>query len=560
MKVSKIIISILTIILFVNCQSEIKKSIKEEIVETYYQDIDAAITHYKRLKLEAPNEYNFKDENELNMLGYQLLSDNRIEDAIKIFKLLVSEFPNSSNPYDSLGEAYFKDNNIELALKNYKKSLELNPKNENAKGFITEIQFLNRDKTKFYKTYKKQRYLDDLDELARTLTESNPHPYKFMSKEDFWRVVKEKKNRITDKTTYGEFIWLCSEIVANINCVHTSLGYFNQESEMLPINLRFPIETRLIDNKLYVTNAFTNNLKKGAEILTINGEKIVDISKEAFKHISSQAHIETTKKVFFNSYSSSYIPYVLDFPKNYIITIRGKKTPILLKQLNSFKPKNRHFPTSLCESKDLCLDYINGETAVLTIINSGAYYGGRFSVFQKFIDDSFMDINNKNIKNLIIDVRSNGGGPGNTAVYLLRYLYQKPFVYKKLSEGSDTSGKLYEPFENSYKGKTYFLIDGEGGSTTGHLLAHVKQAKLATVIGEELGGNHFCTGGQKRYKLRNTDVFYTVGGYTNITTTDSFDVNRGIMPDHTVIQGIDDYLNNRDAVMEFTIELTQKKG
>lgn len=559
MKTGKLIVFVLTVFLFTNCKSQTKTSIKETIVKTFYNDIDAAIIQYKKLKKEAPNEYNFEDENELNNLGYQLLNDNRIDDAIKIFELLVAEFPNAPNPYDSLGEAYFKNNNTELALKNYKKSLELNPKNENAENFIINIQYENRNKNRFHKIYTKQQYLNDLDELAKTLTETNPHPYKFMSKDNFWSVVEEKKNLITDKTTYSEFIWYCSELVANINCVHTSLGYFNQESEILPITLRFPIETRLINDKLYITDPLINNLKKGTEILTINGKKITDITKETFKHISSQALIETTKTIFFNSYLSAYISYALNFPKVYIITIKGEKKSIQLKQLQAYKPKSRYFPTNLCKSKDLCLDYINNETAVLTIINSGGYYGNRFSIFKKFIDDSFKDINNKNIKNLIVDVRSNGGGPGNTATYLLRYLYQQPFVYKKLSEASNIAQKTFKPFKNNFKGKAYFLIDGEGGSTTGHLLAHVKQAKLATIIGEELGGNQFCTGGQKRFKLKNTDVFYTIGRYTHITTADAFDVNRGIMPDHFVTQSIEDYLNDKDTVMEYTLELIQKQ-
>ncbi len=560
MKISKIIVLVFSVFLFTSCQSQTKKSIKEAIVKTSYNDIDGAISYYKKLKKEVPNAYNFEDENELNNLGYQLLNDNRIADAIKILELLADEFPNSFNPYDSLGEAYLLQENSKLAIENYKKSLELNPKNENAERAIINIQFRNRNKNKFNKIYKKQQYLDDLDELAKTLTETNPHPYKFMSKDDFWRVVEEKKNLITEKTTYREFIWHCSELTTNINCVHTGLGYFNQESEMLPTSLRFPIETRLIDTKLYITDPLINDLKKRTEILMINGVEIADIIKDIFKHITSQGHIKTKKAIYFNSYSTSYIPYALNFPAAYTITIKGRKKPIQLKQLQSYKPKPRHYPTNLCESKDLCLDYIDDNTAVLTVINSGAYYGNRFSIFKEFMDESFKEINSKNVKNLIVDVRSNSGGPGNTAAYLLRYLYKKPFVYKKLSEGgSNIPHKLLEPFENNFKGNTYFLIDGEGGSTTGHLLAHVKESKLATIIGEELGGNHFCTGGQRIFKLKNTEVFYKVGRYTNITSTDSFDVNRGIMPDHYVVQSIEDFLKDKDVVMEFTMELIKKQ-
>ncbi|WP_298424306.1 S41 family peptidase [uncultured Kordia sp.] len=557
MKINNIILFVLSLFFFNSCQTETQKSIKEALVKNSYSDIDTAIVFYNKLKNENPNAYNFADEKELNNLGYQLLSDGRTEDAIKIFKLLVAEFPNSFNAYDSLGEVYFLNGNIELALKNYRKSLELNPKNENAERYITNIDFENRNKNKFYKIYPKQQYLDDLDELANTVTTENPHPYKFMSKEDFWRIVKDKKASITNNTTYSEFIWSCSEIVANINCGHSSLWYFNQEREMLPSALRFPLEARLINNKFYVSDPLINNVQVGSEILTINGKSIHEIKEDIFRHISSQGKIETTKKIFLNSYFTAYIPYALHFPKSYTITIKGKGTPIKLAQLTRYTPKPRYFPTNLCESKELCLDFVNDNTAVLTIINS-AYYGSSFSIFKEFIGNSFQEINSKKIEHLIIDMRSNGGGPSNTGIHLLRHLTKEAFIYKKVAEGSDIAQKSFKPFESNFKGKLYFLIDGESASTSGHVLSIVKDLKLGTIIGEEMGGNHFCTGGQKRFKLTNTDVFYSVGRFTNISAVNTNFDDRGVMPDYVVTQSIQDYTNDVDTVMEYTMQLIQK--
>ncbi|SMG35817.1 Tetratricopeptide repeat-containing protein [Marivirga sericea] len=549
-----------TIILSCNGQNKEKKSIKDAIVSHSYDDIDVAIMYYKKLKLEDLDSYNFSDENELNNLGYQLLNDNRVEDAIKIFKLLVSEFPQSANAYDSLGEAYRKNGDIKLALENYRKSLELNPKNRNAESVILSIENENRDKDKFYKVYTRKEYVADLEELADNLTTVNPHPFKFMAKEDFWKVVDAKKRFISDSTTYGEFIWHCSEIVANINCFHSSLGYFNQEREMLPTELRFPLETRFIGNKLYVTKHLSNShIKEGSEILTINGRKVVDLQAEIYKHISTQGHIETSKEYFYPGYGTAYIAYALGFPTKYEIRLEGIKHPIKLKQLGKYEPLKRVYATNLCKSRDLCLDFINDETAVLTIINSGAYYGNRFTIYKDFIDESFQEIRNRGIKNLIVDMRSNGGGPGNTGIYLLQHLAKQPFIYKSVSEGSNVAGQSFEPFENGFKGNTYFLIDGEGGSTTGHILALVKKLNMATIIGEELGGNHFCTGGQRVFKLSNTEVFYYIGRFTNISSANEFPDNRGIMPDHFVEKSIQDYLNDNDPVLKYTLELIQDK-
>jgi tetratricopeptide (TPR) repeat protein len=68
----------------------------------------------------------------MNALGYELLQEGKTEDAIEIFKLNVSAFPNSSNVYDSLGEAYMTAGEKEPAISNYERSLELNPSNAGA--------------------------------------------------------------------------------------------------------------------------------------------------------------------------------------------------------------------------------------------------------------------------------------------------------------------------------------------------------------------------------------------------------------------------------------------
>lgn len=63
------------------------------------------------------NEYNFSNENELNQLGYEFLGEGKINSAVKILSLNISEFPNSANVYDSRAEAYFKNKEYLLSKK-----------------------------------------------------------------------------------------------------------------------------------------------------------------------------------------------------------------------------------------------------------------------------------------------------------------------------------------------------------------------------------------------------------------------------------------------------------
>ncbi|MBR9847265.1 MAG: serine hydrolase, partial [Algicola sp.] len=120
-----------------------QKSIYFAIREKCYDNANEGIQLYKNLKKQNFSEYNFLDENELNQLGYDLIKKGQIEEAISIFTLLISEFPNSSNAFDSMGESYFLNDQFELSKISYQKSLELNPENTNAEEMINRIEKIN---------------------------------------------------------------------------------------------------------------------------------------------------------------------------------------------------------------------------------------------------------------------------------------------------------------------------------------------------------------------------------------------------------------------------------
>lgn len=61
----------------------------------------------------------------LNQVGYQLLAENNMDEAVTAFKLNVERFPASANVYDSLAEAYERGGKLDLALSNYQKAHEV---------------------------------------------------------------------------------------------------------------------------------------------------------------------------------------------------------------------------------------------------------------------------------------------------------------------------------------------------------------------------------------------------------------------------------------------------
>ncbi len=98
-----------------------------------------AIEGYTKIKKEKPLNAAVQ-EARLNDLGYSLLQNRRISEAIAIFKVNVELYPQSPNAYDSLGEAFLANGDKAMAAINYKKALELDPHNENAANILKRLQ------------------------------------------------------------------------------------------------------------------------------------------------------------------------------------------------------------------------------------------------------------------------------------------------------------------------------------------------------------------------------------------------------------------------------------
>ncbi len=115
-----------------------KKSVAFSILGTIIdKGIASGLEEFENIK---SSEIYALDEGEMNRVGYQLLRIGKIKEAIEVFKLNVTSFPESGNVYDSLGEAYLENGNKELAIKNYKKSVEIDPSNTHGAKVLKELE------------------------------------------------------------------------------------------------------------------------------------------------------------------------------------------------------------------------------------------------------------------------------------------------------------------------------------------------------------------------------------------------------------------------------------
>ncbi|MFZ4545612.1 MAG: S41 family peptidase, partial [Saprospiraceae bacterium] len=452
-----------------------KPSIVAKLKENSQLPINERIALYHKLKEENLELYDFGNETELTLYGYSFLWENNLIDAIAIFELVISEFPNSANAYDSMGEAYLEAKDSIKSLQYYEKSLLMNPDNFYAEDVIQKIKFPNikplTAQEKFSKVYSKKDYIEDLDQLGQKLLDVHPQALKFITKDQFWKNIESKKSLITEKTTYAEFAWHCNAIIASIGCSHTASSTMQNdyhEFSMLPLENSFPLQVRLVNKQLFVVNPMNNSdkVKVKDEILSINGIETAKLISDISDHIVAQANIQTYKNHHFNTYFAALIPYALGLPKTFEIVVKENNGSIKLHKAKEMATELYDPSINSC-SNDLCLEILGGKTAVLTISSFNYYEWNNYPVFKSFLDSSMKVIENKKIENLIIDVRYNRGGSQHPSIYLLQHLMDKPFTYYSKTESAGKTDKTYGedifyPLENRFKGKVYFLIDGNG--------------------------------------------------------------------------------------------------
>ena len=75
----------------------------------------------------------------MNTVGYMLLKEGRVNDAIVVFQHNIDAFPDQTDLYNSLGEAYVVKQDWKRAAECYQLVLEGDPANVNAVEMLRHI-------------------------------------------------------------------------------------------------------------------------------------------------------------------------------------------------------------------------------------------------------------------------------------------------------------------------------------------------------------------------------------------------------------------------------------
>ncbi|MFZ9661086.1 MAG: S41 family peptidase, partial [Chitinophagaceae bacterium] len=457
--------------------------------------------------------------------------------------------------------------------------------------------------------FSPEKLKEDYTVSRRLLEKFHPSIYWYTSKDSMNAVFDQHYRQINDSMNIQEFAYkIIAPTLSSIHCGHTSFSYNSYTRERLA-SLRlstFPLQVRTWNDSMMVTGSMASTdslIKRGSMIHSINGITTHQILDSLMNILPADGYSRNSNYIRI----SSGFPFLYRnvFGENKLFKIEfsdssGKKTielpaydPIADSALRQYSSPLKEMENSrLYNARHLeIIDSTN--TAIMTVNTFEAGY-----MLHTFFRKSFRKLDKKNIKNLIIDIRYNGGGLVTHYTHLARYLRNSPFkvtdssfavrnklgsdgryFYNRLinafalrlisKQGDDGlfhfgfwERKFYAPHKKHfYTGNTYILTSGPTFSA-GSLFAHtIKGQKNITILGEETGGGNYGNNGLliPLVRLPHTGLRIRMPLFRMVQFQPGIKDGRGVLPDVHVPLNAEAILNEFDLKMYKAKQLIQIK-
>jgi len=174
------------------------------------------------------------------------------------------------------------------------------------------------------------------------------------------------------------------------------------------------------------------------------------------------------------------------------------------------------------------------------------------------LDKIFREIKAAGFKDLVIDIRRNGGGSTNIGDFIFSYLTDKEFqqvsrLVLKVSPEALRMNSYYEKYRDKlgqnvelprhprkaekkpeafFDGKVRLLIGNDTFSSATDFAVTFRDYKLGEILGNETGGVPICFGEALPMKLRNSDIRYSISDKQFFSPKPRpGDDRRGVLPD-----------------------------
>ncbi len=381
-----------------------------------------------------------------------------------------------------------------------------------------------------------------------------------------------------------QYYGLVSRICALSNEGHVNIGGWDDDFRKgIPDGSYkyMPFSVDIVSGRAYVRRDFTpgHHFQQGDEILSINNTPVSDILKELRGHIPTDGSITTHADRILSFVFPFYYYIYIAQPEKYDIQYNAIKTG--REQMVTLPARNKTAQESIykisypelanAKHEESIADFYelkHEERYALLKLKSFNY--GLIEKYHldahKFYEEIFSELEDKNINNLVIDLRDNMGGRNEFADDIVPFIIKKdnddPYLKKTISwEGKERIYKLPRRNKHAYNGKVFVLVNGKTFSAASMLARYLKEYANTIVIGEETGTRYegFAAGSNESVHLPNSNLRIDIPRYHILfpKSQKQKTSNKGLLPDHEVENSVSDIVNETDAVLEYVMGLVK---
>jgi hypothetical protein len=388
----------------------------------------------------------------------------------------------------------------------------------------------------------------DVRILKRALTALHPALNKYRTPAEMDAAFATFEARGNAARTPTEMYLAASELAAAIRCGHTWTNVLNQQgavkAALLSADNKLPMTMTLVENRWLVLASADAAVQTGDEVLAINGVAAAEMVSQLMPYLRADGSSDGKRLVQLNhdrfDFSQMDVLWPLLSPPvegQYRVALRrgkGANTNASVKAI-SLAAREASLAAQgapLMKPLDKSWTFRIVDNVGYLTMPSFSFWNSKFD-WNKFIDDTFAELNAKRVPNLVIDIRANEGGDGAIGGKVLSYLIDKPFTYvsdqstssyerapyaiakyldtwdysffdrtgqvEKITEGTaagkfrfkpNAKGELtIVPAAARYAGKAYLLVSAENSSATFQFALLAKRSGAATLVGQQTGGN-----------------------------------------------------------------------
>ena len=459
----------------------------------------------------------------------------------------------------------------------------------------------NKNADPLEKEFSYESIQKDFNVFKTVLKKAHPSLYLYITEKNLDHLFDSLYNNFSENTKLGDFYNSLTHVIDEIGCSHSYVALSQEVVDSLQDRKYFfPYPVELIENKLLV-NVAGWPLPQATEIREINGIPAQKIIRSLMPYNSVEGfHRKTQQKIAADEFSFQYyLRYgrQSSFKLKIIDTSGNEKEveepAITLGEFNIRNDK-KYYVDNTDVDYDLAM-HDKEQYAYMRIVTFN-FTNARKTAFENFCVNSFDLIHQKkNIKNLIIDLRENGGGTLNCIFYLFSYLSKEPFrqyenvtsnigtlpfanyLDKNFAEENeadlnselksdfhyrgkgnyfyeDSLNYVWHPDNNKFSGNVYVITNRNVLSAASYFALLVKNSKTGKIVGEETSGGSSSGNGFStlQYVLPNTGIkLYFPFAHLIYTFKDAQNNSRGVLPDYDLPDNFESFKKNIDRQLFF---------